>query len=199
MIDVPVNEKNPTKNETEKNDTEIEISCSCGSTLLPTYTFFIKCAGCQVHSHGPCAGFPTPDLVPQTPWICDKCVLEQTMQRQELSQLTSQKSSEEMTKLTLKLLVLNFVTEFAYDDIPMQGCRRFLLSKWSSDAFSEGNAAACKIYGNLWAMPTKIISSELRNTFLSPLNNQRAVLQVSVSLYTNFFDFCRPSSPNQSL
>jgi hypothetical protein len=184
MIDVPSSARpisNDHGNSMSEDDPEkeVEISCSCGSSMLPEHTFFIKCAGCNVHSHGPCAGFPTPDLVPVTPWRCDQCILEQTMQRQELSQVNNRRAPDETSKFTLKLLVLNFVTELAYDDIPMQSCRRFLLAKWASDAFSEGNINACRFLAGIWAMPSRIIASDLRNLFLSPRNHQRAVLQVS--------------------
>jgi hypothetical protein len=75
-------------------------------------------------------------------------------------------------------LLLNFVTERAFDDVFARVGRQFLVARWASEGLLLGDVPSRNFYMLQAPMPQRIMAAEKKPPTLSPYNINRVRLQV---------------------
>lgn len=75
-------------------------------------------------------------------------------------------------------LLLNFVTERAFDDLFARAGRQFLVARWSSESLVRGDADSYRHFASQADLPQRVIAADKRPPSLSPYNTNRVRLQL---------------------
>ena len=84
-------------------------------------------------------------------------------------------------------LLLNFVTERAFDDLFARAGRQFLIARWSSESLLQCDAITHSHYVSQAEMPQRVLAAEKKPPVLTPYNTNRVRLQVSSLFLLRWF------------
>ena len=75
-------------------------------------------------------------------------------------------------------LLLNFVTERAFDDLFARAGRQFLIARWSSESLVRGDEDSYRHFASQADLPQRVIAADKRPPSLTPYNTNRVRLQL---------------------